>query len=66
MPQRKVKGRPRRDHELSMVTCNPIHAVCSCGGWRYKADTDGLTEIDAVFHVQKWFETHRKMETRAG
>lgn len=66
MAQKKGERRkPRREHELEMVSCNPLHAECTCGTWRYKADTEGLSEIDAIFHVQRWFENHRKIEARA-
>lgn len=62
MARGKVKQ--AEDHKLELVAHSPIHATCACGGWRYKADLSFGSVIDAIQYVDKWFQSHKRIERR--
>jgi hypothetical protein len=61
---KKTKQKEADEHKLELIRRAPVHAVCSCGGWRYKADLEFESVIEAVQHVDKWHRSHRRIEAR--
>lgn len=63
--KRRARGKPAEpEHRLDMVRISPVHAICSCDGWRYKADLSFHSTAEAVLHVSKWFDSHKRIEKR--
>jgi len=58
------KTKENEEHKLELVHRSPVHATCSCGGLRYKADLHFESAIDAIQHVDKWFQSHKRIEKR--